>query len=92
MSVVEGNNVSFGGEGGVGAWIYAATLDRYLLSVAEKQKFGTQYTSSDGCTFALEPYDPTTTDEARAEYGVPPLAAALKQAEMFGECDAEESE
>ncbi len=68
-------------------WIYAATLDRYLLSVGEKQKFGTQYTSSDGCTYTLESYDPTTTDEERAEYDVPPLAAALAQAETFGECD-----
>ena len=73
-------------------WIYAATLDRYLLSIGKKQKFGTQYTSSDGCTYTLEPYDPTTTDEARAEYDVPPLAAALAQAETFGECDSDGSE
>ena len=73
-------------------WIYAATLDRYLLSIGKKQKFGTQYTSSDGCTYTLESYDPTTTDEARAKYDVPPLAAALAQAETFGECDSSESE
>ena len=71
-------------------WIYAATLDRYLRSVGEKQKFGTQYTSSDGCTFTLEPYDPDTTDKQRAEYDVPPLAEALARAETFGDCGADE--
>ncbi len=57
-------------------WIYAATLDRYLLSRGKKQKFGTQYTSADGCTYVLEPVDPATTDAERAEYDVPSLAEA----------------
>ncbi len=57
-------------------WIYAATLDRYLLSRGEKQKFGTQYTSTDSCTYVLEPVDPGMTDAYRALYGVPSLAEA----------------
>lgn len=57
-------------------WIYAATLDRYLLSQGEKQKFGTQYTSTDGCTYVLEPVDPATTDAERAKYNVPSLVEA----------------
>lgn len=64
-------------------WIYAATLDRYLLSRGERQKFGTQYTSSDGCTYALEPVDPGMTDTYRALYGVPSLAEAEAAAASF---------
>lgn len=64
-------------------WIYAATLDCYLLSQGEKQKFGTQYTSSDGCTYALEPVDPGMTDAYRALYGVPSLADAEAAAASF---------
>jgi hypothetical protein len=54
-------------------WIYAATLDRYLMSLGEPQKYGTQYTWIDG-EFKLYPVDPATTDAERAEYNVPPLA------------------
>jgi hypothetical protein len=73
-------------------WIYAASLDRYLRSMGKPQKFGTQYNSTDGCTYTLDPVDPTTTDEERAEYDVPTLAKAEEQAkmlsEMYGDCDA----
>jgi hypothetical protein len=72
-------------------WIYAASLDRYLLSTGEVQKFGTQYTSADGCTYALSPVDPATTDEERASYNVPSLAEAEKQAKEFSDCKIEES-
>ena len=54
-------------------WIYAATLDRYLLSKGERQKFGTQYRVVRG-KWQLQPYDPATTDEERALYHVPTLA------------------
>lgn len=64
-------------------WIYAATLDRYLLSVGERQRFGTQYTSYDGCTYILEPTDPEVSDAYRALYGVPSLAAAEEGAAGF---------
>ena len=66
-------------------WIYAATLDRYLLSVGKKQKFGTQYTSADGCTYVLEPVNPKTTDAERQRFDVPPLAQAKARAAGFGE-------
>jgi hypothetical protein len=68
-------------------WIYAASLDRYLLAVGKKQKFGTQYTSMDGCTYKLEPVDPATTDEERTEYGVPSLADAEERAKEFAGAD-----
>lgn len=57
-------------------WLYAATLDRYLLSKGEKQKFGTQYVVLDDCRYVLEPVDPATTDAERARYDVPTLASA----------------
>lgn len=60
-------------------WIYAATLDRYLMSLGEFQKYGTQYTWIDG-EFKLYPVDPTTTDEERARYNVPPLNEAINRA------------
>lgn len=65
-------------------WIYAATLDRYLLSRGKKQKFGTQYTSTDGCTYVLEPVNPKTTDKERRRYDVPPLAQAKAAVSEFG--------
>jgi hypothetical protein len=68
-------------------WIYAASLDRYLLAIGEVQKFGTQYTLTDGCTYTLEPVDPATTDEERAEYGVPSLADAEEKAKEFAGAD-----
>jgi hypothetical protein len=54
-------------------WIYAATLDRYLLSVGQPQKYGTQFlVQADGRVIA-QPCDPSTTDEERQRYNVPPL-------------------
>lgn len=65
-------------------WIYAATLDRYLMSLGEPQKYGTQYTWIEG-EFKLYPVDPATTDDERAQYNVPPLQEALeKQAGQQG--------
>lgn len=52
-------------------WLYAAALDRYLLSIGEREKFGTQTTGV--CPGTLEFYDPETTDEERAVYDVPTL-------------------
>lgn len=59
-------------------WIYAATRDRYLMSLGELQKYGTQYTWIEG-EFKLYPTDPATTDLERAEYNVPPLSEAMSQ-------------
>ena len=72
-------------------WIYAATLDRYLLSVGKKQKFGTQYTSADGCTYVLEPVNPKTTDAERQRFDVPPLAQAKARATGFGGDDCKDN-
>lgn len=61
-------------------WIYAAALDRYLLSVGKREKFGTQTTG--GCPDEREFYDPETTDEERAVYDVPTLEE-LKNREPY---------
>ena len=57
-------------------WIYAATLDRYLMSLNQPQKYGTQFTFVDG-TYQLYQVDPATTDAERAAYNVPPLEQQL---------------
>ena len=62
-------------------WLYAATLDRWQLSQGQPQKYGTQFVAPEPCAFRLARYDPDTTDAERSRYGVPPLAAALTQAE-----------
>lgn len=62
------------GHAGAGR-LYAATLDRWRLSLGGPQRFGTQFTGdARGCEFRLAPLDPDTTDAERARYGVPPLA------------------
>ncbi len=58
-------------------WLFAATLDRYLLSTDQPQKYGTQFRMADSGEWELGPYDPATTDEERAEYFVPPIAEAI---------------
>lgn len=59
-------------------WLYAATKDRSLLSQGLPQKYGTQFMkNSDGEWVLVEPVDPNTTDEERAEWDVPPLDEAL---------------
>jgi len=60
-------------------WIFAATLDRYLLSIGQPQKYGTQFLVQDDGQLHLQPYDPTTTDAERQRYNVPPLAEQLRR-------------
>lgn len=55
-------------------WIYAATLDRYLLSIGQPQKYGTQFLAQADGRLILQPCDPTTTDEERQRYNVSPLS------------------
>lgn len=51
-------------------WIAAATLDRYLQNVGQKQVFGTQY----GKAATQEPYDRTLLSDAlRTAMGVPDI-------------------
>ncbi|MFT3790818.1 MAG: hypothetical protein QM741_07025 [Rudaea sp.] len=54
-------------------WLYAASLDRYLLGLGQPQKYGTQFTLQNGRK-VLRPVDPGTTDADRAKYNVPPLS------------------
>lgn len=62
------------------AWIAAATLDRYLQSIGQKQVYGTQYrTPHDGPT-TQEPYDRALiSDELRKIGGVGPQAQQEKR-------------
>ena len=62
-------------------WIYAASLDRALMSRGLPQKYGTQFVSYDGGLLELYPCDPTTTDEERQYYDVPPLHELLRRAD-----------
>jgi len=60
-------------------WIFAATLDRYLLSIGQPQKYGTQFLVQEDGQWVLQPYDPSTTDEERARYNVPRLGEQLRR-------------
>lgn len=57
-------------------WLYAASLDRWLVSQGKLQKYGTQYDPKSG---RIAPYDKSTTDLERKKFGVPPLANLLKR-------------
>jgi len=58
-------------------WLYAATMDRWLVSQGKPQKYGTQFRKNKKGDWELGPIDPTTTDEERARFNVPPLSEAL---------------
>jgi hypothetical protein len=60
-------------------WLAAAALDRLLVRQGRRQRYGTQYRMWGDDRMLVE-VDPVTTDEERAEWGVPPLAAALGRA------------
>jgi hypothetical protein len=62
-----------------GRWLAAAAYDRWLMNQGRPQKYGTQYRGI-GDRYELYEVDPTTTDEERAEWDVPPLAEALRRA------------
>jgi hypothetical protein len=61
-------------------WLAAAAYDRWLMVAGLPQKYGTQY-RADGDRWVLWEVDPTTTDQERAAWDVPPLAEARRQAE-----------
>lgn len=52
------------------------------MSQKQPQKYGTQYTKTDG-VWVLYEVDPATTDAERAEWRVPPLSAAKARAEAM---------
>ena len=56
------------------AWIAAATLDRYLQSIGQKQVYGTQFKTPTGAKATQEPYDRALVSDAlRSALGVPSL-------------------
>ena len=62
------------------AWIAAASLDRYLQSIGQKQVYGTQYFTRPGQKVTQEPYDrDTISDAMRLATGVPPIAEQEQQ-------------
>ena len=62
------------------AWIAAATLDRYLMNIGQKQIYGTQFVTPQNGPTTQEPYDRTLVSDAlRAALGVPPLKEQEKR-------------
>lgn len=61
-------------------WLAAASYDRWQMYQGKPQKYGTNYVY-DGWRDRLWEVDPTTTDEERAAWDVPPLAEQLRKAE-----------
>jgi hypothetical protein len=61
-------------------WLAAASYDRWQMYQGKPQKYGTNYVY-DGRRDRLWEVDPTTTDEERAAWDVPPLAEQLRKAE-----------
>ncbi len=69
------------------AWIAAATLDRYLQNIGQKQVYGTQYRIPENEPVTQEPYERALfSDAMRAASGVPDLAT---QEERRKEMEAE---
>ncbi|MFD1034712.1 hypothetical protein ACFQ15_08610 [Sphingomonas hankookensis] len=66
------------------SWIAAATLDRYLQAVGQKQIYGTQWRAPENRELTREPYDRALIpDTLRTALGVPVLAVQDKRlAEM----------
>ena len=52
-------------------WLFAASFDRYLLSIGKHQKFGTQFRFDENGKKLYFPIDPKTTDGERRKYNVP---------------------
>jgi len=69
------------------SWIAAATLDRYLQNIGQKQIYGTQWRSQENQPLTREPYDGRLVpDSLRTALGVPVLARQDAQlAEMQAE-------
>jgi len=67
-------------------WIAAATLDRYLQSIKQKQVFGTQYYESGSDPFTQEPYDSKLlTDDLRKTFCVSGQAEQEKNLASFNQ-------
>jgi hypothetical protein len=65
-------------------WIAAATLDRYLQRIGQKQIYGTQFVTPNGGHTTQDPYDRSLVSDAlRQALGVPPMSAQEKQRQEF---------
>ncbi|WP_433971714.1 hypothetical protein [Tunturiibacter lichenicola] len=65
-------------------FIAAATLDRYLWKVGQKQVFGTQYSGDAKHEFTQEPYDrELVSDALREQLGVASQASQLMQLKAY---------
>jgi len=65
-------------------WIAAATLDRYLRNIGQKQIYGTQYVIPPDGNSTQEPYDRTLVSDAlRQALGVPTRAEQEKRRAGF---------
>ncbi len=60
-------------------WLFAATMDRWLVTIGERQQYGTQYVRIGAHGYAMYTVDPAVTDEERAQYDVPPLGEQLRR-------------
>lgn len=59
-------------------WLFAATLDRWLVATGRPQQYGTQYVRIGTHGYAIYTVDPAVTDAERAQYDVPPLSEQLR--------------
>jgi hypothetical protein len=65
-------------------WIAAATLDRYLEKIGQKQVFGTQYSSNAQHVWTQEPYNrDLISDALRLQLGVPSQAVQEEQLKIY---------
>ena len=65
-------------------WIAAATLDRYLQRIGQKQVFGTQFNVGPDRVWTQEPYDrELVSDALRLQLGVPSQAVAAQQLKAY---------
>lgn len=69
---------------GPARWLTAAALDRSLMYSGLPQKYGTNIVP-DGVRLRLWDVDPTTTDEERGAWDVPPLAEMQARAAAMDE-------
>lgn len=69
-----------------GAWIAAATLDRYLHSTHQQQIYGTQFHWEKGGPTTQDPYNRTLiSDPLRGQLGVPSLERQESQRAQYDE-------
>jgi len=70
--------------GATAIWIAAATLDRYLEKIGQKQVFGTQFSSDPRSKWTQEPYDrELVSDALRRQLGVPPQSVQAEQLKAY---------